>query len=369
MMNGKGIYKLDGFSLMGLLANLINTTILLAVPLIVIEMAGNDSWMAPIIAGISAAYIIFIVYRLSLLYPGYTLFEYLPLITGKATGKIIGIAYILIILYIVVTTEKEAAHLFYGTGIVTFTPEFIVGGMFLISTTYGVIKGIEVIGRTFNFFWGPLALAYLGMAGISMRLWDMNIFLPLSEIDVSAVMQSSLLPQSYLGELVFLALLIPYCRSSREAFIAGNLANLIVTFYFLLTIVAAVAILGPETAGRVLFMPFYLSDFIKPIGLKVFLVASWALAIWCKVALLQFFLTDGITKLAGLKEHKPIILPIAVLLLFLPMTLNMNATELFDSIDRTLPGIMLFFGYLIPTLLLIVAQIRTKGKSEPKPTA
>lgn len=368
-MNGKGIYKLDGFSLMGMLANLINTTILLAVPLTVAKIAGNGSWMAPIIAGISAAYIIYIVYRLSLLYPGYTLFEYLPLITGKATGKIIGIAYILIILYIVVAAEREAILLFYGTGIITFTPEFIIAGMFIISTTYGVAKGIEVIGRTFNLFWMPLALVYLSLAVISMGLWNMNFFLPLSEIDVSAVMQSSLLPQSYLGELVFLALLIPYCRSSREAFIAGNLANLIVTFYLLITIVAAVAILGPEFAGLVLYTPFYLADFIKPIGVKVFLVAMWAVAVWCKVSLFQFFLTDGITKLTGLNEHKPIILPIAVLLFFLPMSLNKDAVDFFNSLGRTFPGIMIFFGYLIPTLLLIVAQIRTKGKSQPKPTA
>ncbi len=363
MINGKGIYKIDGYSLVGILAALILTTIILILPL-PIRLAGNGSWITPIIAGISGAYIIYIVYRLSILYPGLAFFEYLPLIVGKAAGKIIGISYILLLFYITISVDKQTVLTFYGTGTITYTPEIVIAILFIIGTTYGVAKGIEVIARTFIIFWVVIVAAYLFILFLSMSIWNMKYFLPLGEISASAIMQGSIPLISYQSELFFLAMLIPYCRSPREAYIAGNIANLLITFEILLTIVAGVAVMGPESVARVLFLPFYLADFIKPIGLKVILVAIWSISFWCKASVLQFILTDGITKITGLKEHRPIILPIGVLLLFNWMTLNKNSSDFYTSIVDTFPGAMLFFGFLIPTFLLILAQIKAKVNSK-----
>ncbi len=69
MKNTKGIYKIDGYLLTALMHNLLGATLILFLPMTVVKIAGHDGWMAPIIAMIGSFYILYLIYRLSLLFP------------------------------------------------------------------------------------------------------------------------------------------------------------------------------------------------------------------------------------------------------------------------------------------------------------
>ncbi len=369
MKSESGICKIDGFMLTALLVTLVAASSVLANPHTVSRIAGHDGWMSVIIVTVSGAYLVYILYRLSLLFPGQTLIEYLPAIVGKLAGKIIGLGYLLVLIYLTATVLREALVFFYATGIFAYTPEVIVGLCMVIAVTYGVWAGLEVIARTLSFYWVGLGLIYAVFIFITIPAMQFEVLLPLGEVGWSTILQGSLGPHGFRGELFVLAMLFPYCRNSREGYKAGILANLLISVFIIITTIACIAVLGVDTTARSLYGPFFLADFVQPVGIKIFLVSVWVVSFWGKLALLQFALTDGTAQLLGLKEHRPVILPIGIIGLVFSLTFYRNVPDIFESILRTLPGMMLFFGFLIPTFLLIAASIKAGAKLKAeKPT-
>jgi len=359
-MNDNHIYKIDGFSLTWILVNLMGTTAALFIPFSATTIASHDAWMAPIIGALYGAYAIFIVYRLGILFPGKTFFEYLPLIVGKVTGKILGLAYVIFLFYLTSSVIREFLALLYGTGTYRLTPPIVIVLIFMAATTYVVLAGIEVIGRTvglYALFIGTILTLFIIMAIPYMKF---DSLLPIGEAGLRVIAKGEVVGFAYRSELFLLAMILPYVRSNREGYIAANIANLLLTYFMVIIIVAMISVLGVETTSRSIYAVFFLADFVPPIGIKVFLVTTFMAAFWGKVALLQFILSDGIAKTLALKSYHYIALPVAALLVALSFNFYMNIPDLLTSIPKTFPGVALFFGYLIPTLLLLIAWVRSK---------
>ncbi len=360
MKSNQDLPKIDGFIVAGLMVNLVATTAVLAVPHSAIKIARQNAWMAALIPCLGGACLVYILYRLSILFPGKTLIEYLPLIVGKMAGKLVGLGYILFITYLAASIIRQALALFYGTGVFTYTPEFIIVLLLLITTSYGVASGIEALSRTISFYWLGIALVYIIFIGISIPEMKFDALRPVGEAGFRTILKSSLLPIGYWGELFFLTMLLPYCRSAREGFIAGNVASLLIAFFIIITVIPCITVLGSDTMARVLYAPFFLADYIQPVGIKIFLVTLWVVALWGKIGLLQFCLTYGLSQLLGLKKPGVIVTPVAIILAVFSVTLYDNAIHLFESIPHTWPGAAITFEYLIPTFLFIVALFKAR---------
>lgn len=371
-MNNDDIQKIDGFSLTWILVNLMGTTAALFIPFSAATIAGHDAWMAPFIGALYGAYAIYIVYRLANLFPGKTFFEYLPLIVGKAAGKILGLAYIVFLFYLTSSVIREFLALLYGTGTYKLTPPIVIIIIFMAATTYVVLAGIEVIGRTLGIYGliiGTIVTIFIIMAIPYMKF---DSLLPWGEAGLKAIVKGEVVGFAYRSELFLLAMILPYVRSNREGYIAANIANLLLTYFIAIIIVSMITVLGVETTKRSIYAVFFLADFVPPIGIKVFLVTTFVAAFWGKVALLQFMLNDGIAKTLALKSYHYIALPVAALLLALSFSFYKSIPEMLVSIPKTFPGVALCFGYLIPTLLLLIAWIRSKfgstaGSSQSSP--
>ncbi|OPX87159.1 MAG: Spore germination protein YndE [Pelotomaculum sp. PtaB.Bin104] len=367
MSNDHAGYKIDGHMTFALLLNYINATAVLLV-LAPVRVAGHDSWMSPVIVTPSAAYLIFVVYQLDKLYPGKTIIEYLPLLLGNILGKAVGLGYVLFFAWIGATVIKEFTALIFGTGVFTLTPEIIVILLLIIATTYATAHGLEVIGRVMSLFWLIIVLIYLIFIIQVLPYIKVSALLPVGEAGLYDILKSSFVAHGFRGEYIILAMLSPYIRSSREALLSANIANIMTTFIILVTLIAAITVMGVGITARSYFTPFNIADFLPTVGIKSFLVFTWIIGFWGKAALSQFVVTDGLVKLLGLREQRPIILPVAVLLVVFSLTFYENSTDLFETISRVLPGMGLFFEYLIPTLLLIAGLIRRKAHHRTRPT-
>lgn len=367
------IYKIDGFSITWLLLNLVGTTAALFIPFSAATIARQDAWMAPVFGTLYGAYVLYIVYRLGTLFPGKTFFEYLPLIIGNITGKILGVAYILFLFYLTSSVIREFLALLYGTGTYKLTPPTVIALVFLAATTYVVLSGFEVIGRTVGIY--GFIVSIIVTLFIILAIPDMKFasLLPFGEAGFKTIVKSELVGFAYRSELLILAMILPYVKSNREGYIAANIANLLLTYFMVIIIISMVTVLGVETTNRSIYAVFFLADFVPPIGIKVFLVTTFVAAFWGKVALLQFVLSDGIAKTFGLKSYHYIVLPVAALLLVLSFTFYKNIPDLLVKIPATFPGVALFFGYLIPTLLLLIAWVKNRfglvaGSNQTLPT-
>jgi spore germination protein KB len=354
-----GTNKIDGFTLTGLLILLLATTTLLFIARVV-DIVGHDGWMPVALVTLSAAGLIYIMYYLGQLFPGQSLIEYLPLLLGKAAGKLVGLGYVLFLVYLTASVISESIALFLGTGIFTFTPIIVIILLLVMASSYGVASGIVVIGRTLNIYWLGIMAVLIIYFILAISAMELEALLPVGEAGFKTILKGSMISHSYRGELFLLAMLLPYCRSYREGFIAANIANIIVGLLVIGTVVISVTILGVETSSRTLYTPFFLADFIKPVGIKIALTAIWIIAFWAKISLLQFCLTAGTSQLLELKQSEVIIVPIAIILVVFSLSFYDNATDLFQSIAQTFPGTALVFEWLIPGLLFVIAIIKYK---------
>lgn len=359
-MSNKQIYKIDGFSATWLLVNLMGTTMVLFIPFSAVTISRQDAWIAPFVGALYGAYTIYIAYRLSTLFPGKTFFEYLPLIVGNVAGKILGLAYILYLLYLTSSVIREFVALLYGTGTYRLTPPLVITLIFMAATTYVVFSGFEVIGRIVGLYAFIVSLIIIGFIVIAIPYMKFDALLPIGEAGFKAIVKSEVVGFAYRNELFLLAMILPYIKSNREGYIAANIANLLLTFFMVIIIIAMVTVLGVETTSRSIYAVFFLADFVPPIGIKVFLVTTFVAAFWGKVALLQFCLSDGIAKMLSLKSYHYIVLPVAALLLVFSFTFYKSVPDMLVRIPVTFPGVALFFGYLIPTLLLLIAWLKSK---------
>lgn len=360
-----GNYKIGGYMVAAMFTMLDSTTGILFVPLSVIMAAGHDGWIAPLLTIPAGFYVVLVSVWLGSLYPGKTLIEYLPLILGKIAGKIIAWAYVLFLLYLFSTVVRECLALLYGTGIFRQTPYQVVALLLIITTTYTTVCGVEVISRSIWYFWLFMVASYILFLLGTIPFIKFDSLFPIGEAGFKTIMQSSLTPHAYRGELILLAFLFPYIKTRKEALWGGIAANLIIAGFITFTTIAAIGILGMKIASHSYYSAFFLADYIPAAGLKIVLVTIWIAAFWGKITMGQFFISNGIAQATGLKDHRPLAWTIGILLLVFSQVFYQNTTDMFQSVPRTFPGVALFFEYLIPGVLLLIAWFKAKsGKKD-----
>lgn len=363
MERNKPIYKIDMQSLTGMMITLIAPTTVLFVTITTVKAAQHDGWLSEFLTTLYGAYIIYIIYRLAILFPNKTLMEYIPLILGKVAGKTLGILYIIFFYYLASSVLREAIALFYGTGTYNLTPPIVLALLLIIASTYAVFAGFEVISRLISIYWIIISIFFVLTICAAIPYMQFNALLPLGEAGLLNIFKGSIVSFVYRGELVVLAMFIIYLKSPRDGLVATNIANILLTFFLAGMIAAMITALGTERAGRAIYAIFSLGDNIPPIGIKAFLTSLWVIALWGKITLLQFAICSGISQLFNLKSHHYVALPVAALLVTLSFSFYRNIPEMLISIPATFPGVALFFEYLIPTLLLVIALIKSKISS------
>lgn len=192
MNTSKGIYKTDIFSVAGLMVNLVAATAVLFIPISSVKAAQQDGWMATVVATLYGAYILCIVYKLGMLFPGKTFMEYLPLILGKVVGKILGVFYIIFLFYLTSSVLREALALYYGTGAYRLTPPTVLAVFLIIASTYAVLSGIEVLGRTSNIYSIVVIIFFILTICLASPYMKLESLLPIGEAGLANVIKEAL---------------------------------------------------------------------------------------------------------------------------------------------------------------------------------
>jgi hypothetical protein len=118
--------------------------------------------------------------------------------------------------------------------------------------------------------------------------------------------------------------------------------------------------MGAETTSRTYFSVFSLINYLETTGFKIVLATIWILVFWGKITIAQFAATGCFTQLCGFKSDRFLILPMAMMLLIFAQAFYPNNIDLFNSISMSFPGLVLFFNYIIPSVLLLIALLRFK---------
>ena len=254
---------------------------------------------------------------------------------------------------------------FMTTAIFPETPSIVVASALLLFSVYAARNGIEVIGRLSEFIGPVIMIGILSIAFALSKDMDFKALAPVMEKGFFSLLYGGLYISSLTTEILGLAMVLPYLNDHKKAKTVLISSFLFIVAWFLIITVSVLSTFGPLARG----FPFPTFEAVKVINIGDFLdrieavhMALWVLGIFIKIAFYLYLTALGIGQLFNLKDYKPLVLPLAAVVLSLGSIIAPSIVELTEFISHEIfTWYALFFILLVPSILLTTAIIRQKG--------
>lgn len=343
-----------------LLANLVGATAIIFLPAITSQDAGRDSWLAPVISTLPGIYLALVIGALGKRFPGRTLIQYLQSVLSAWPGKAAGLFYLFFFLHTNGIIIREFGELLVSL-VMPNTPLIVFHSVILLLCAWAIRGGLEVLARVLAVTWPFLVFLFVASVLLAFNEMDFSYLLPVLENGIPPVLKSSLAPTAWRGEIIVLAMFLPFLtnpgKGKRCALISVFLIGIILTA----DAIANTVVFGPSTA-RLTFPTFSLirmvsvSNFLERI--ESVIVALWVIGMFSKISLFYYVTVLGTAQLFNLKDYRPLVFPMGVLLAALSIQVAANAGELVDYITKPFPPFAYVFEYIIPTILLAISYFQ-----------
>ncbi len=338
-------------------------TAILIIPASVASEAKQDAWIAAIIGVIISLPIVKLFVALGDKTPTLTFVEANEKILGRFFGKFTAIGFILISLL----SAGELLYfigIFMKTEIMPETPTMAFAFMFSIIIIYAAFLGIEVFARSAEILFAIfLLILFFFVLFIAPSIQIENIQ-PIMETPKKSLFFSIIRFISLFSfPLVILLMIFPSAvnvqKSAQKGFYIGAILGGIV----LITIITlSILVLGPANTASRTFPSYALAQRIS-IGnflqrIEVIMATMWIITIFIRTFMYFYAAVIGIAQICKIKNHRPLILPLGMIILGLSQIVHPNIIHS-DIYNRdTWPIFAFILMILLPLLLLIVAKIR-----------
>ncbi len=358
--------KIDSKQAILLMVAMVLPTAFLSVAAVTASLAKQDGWISILLATLGALLIAWLAVSLGLRFPEKTLFQFPEVILGKWPGKVVAFLYIWWYIHLNVEVLRQ-----YGSFLVAaFMPETPISVFMLLImaiAAYAVRNGLEVYSRV-NELILPLILVSVVILNIlAAPEMSMKRLLPVFEHGAVPIIKGAVMPTAWMGEIVTMAVLIPYLNKAKEAYRIAITATLIAGFFMLITQLADVAIFGPVTAawlfpGLDAARVIHLANFLE--RLEPVVMVIWVAGVMIKISVFYWAAALGSAQWLELKDYKPLVLPVGVIIYALSIMAHDSLLDLFAFLGMFWgPYALTLFIVGMPLLLLVVAVIRGQGGS------
>ena len=347
--------KISNVALVFMLINVVGATAIVFLPAVAAQFAKQDAWMTPAIASIPGIAVILLVTELGRRFPDKTITEYLPIIMGNWVGKAIGFLYIFFFIHTNGVIIRELGELFRNM-LLPNTPILIIHSTVILLAAYAIYSGLEVIARVLETIFPLIILLFIVVLLFGLQNAEFQRLLPILENGFSPVLMGSVTPSAWRGEVVILAMYLPYLAEPQKGRILGFWAVILLTVFLVPDAVINTAVFGPSIS-RLVFPTFTIA---REVGgfLDVILLVLWVPVMVTKITQFYYASVLGTAQLFNLKDYKPLVLPIGVILSALSILVVENSAEIPVYITTSFPPFAYFFEWGIPLVLLLVAIAR-----------
>lgn len=355
--------KISQRQIIYLLIITIASTALLFLPSLIYEEAKQDGWLSIVLMTIYGIAVAYIITSLGIVFKDKTIIQYSEIIAGRVLGKLLGLAYIIYFIHINSLTVREFGDfmtLFYMETPVLF---FVLA--LIIASAYAVYHGLEIFTRINEVYFYIFISIIIAIIVLNFMDMDFKQLTPVLADGLMPVAKAAYHQIFWFSEIIVIAMLIPSLRSTQTVRRATIISIVLIGTLALFLFIGIVAIFGAQTSRYIypLFMFVrYISvaDFIE--RTDTFFFITWVSNALIKTTLLYYCTVLAISQWLGLKDYKPLIIPIGLVLIYLPFFLWSNISEVLEQLST-----MLFFPYSIiqagvPLILLIVAKFKNRGK-------
>lgn len=355
--------KISALQMEFLIVPAIIATGVLSIPSISGRLAGHDMWMTPIAGSIIGFITVFIAWKLHQLFPRMTPIEYSEQILGKALGKLFN--FFLVSFYLHTTGIVIRQYSDFITGNVMLqTPSVIFSITIVFVSALAVRGGIEVMARS-----AVICTTLFMVTSLSLLLLlkeiDLSYMRPVLENGLLPVMKGSLVHSSWFSELFLLAFIFPFISDSKKGLRSGMKSALYIVLLLLYVNFFVLTFLGVSSVNQ--FYPVY--SIVRAISVfgffenfEVIITASWVLGSFVKVSVFLYAISLGLAQLLKLSDYRPIVFPLALLLIFLSYWDIPNILSVVEFSTRIQPFYFVIVQTVLPLFLLFIAMAQRKWR-------
>lgn len=303
---------------------------ILIYPAVITFFAHQDAWISALIgipAGLLSVWILLKLYRLQ---PGQTLIQSMKSIWGPWLGGLMAIWYLFYFASLSSIATREVGD-FLTTQILPDTPIRIIHLLFVLVLLWGVMHGIESLGRAGELLLPIVTLFILILIACIIPQADFNRVRPVGGTGLGPIMQGAAVTVAYpFGEVIALTMLLPYTAERRNRSGEILLAVLIGGLLLASIVLIAISVLGAFFTQHSIYATFVMSQRIS-IGnflerIEAIMASVWIMSTYFKAALYFYCFVLGTAQLFELRTFRPLILPTGMILFGMANVIAPNIT-------------------------------------------
>lgn len=358
--------KINGRQATLLLVNLILPTGLFFLSSVASRLAGRDAWLSMLLATLAGMLIALMAANLSLRFPDKTLFQFPELILGKWPGRFVVLLYVW---YYIHTTAEVLRQFgdFISTAFLPETPIIVIEILIMAIVAYAVRNGLEVFARVNDLVFPLILVSVVIIISLAAREMDFKRLLPIfADSGIAPLMKGAVMPTAWMGYAVTICVLTPHLNKKQDAYKAAVLSAVIFGLFLSVVTAGGIASFGPEISAQWM-VPFLsltrMVDIAKFLSrLEPVIMAVWVAGGAVQISFFHWVGVLGCAQWLGLKDYKPIVLPLTVIVLALNIALHDSILDLFAVLGTFWgPYSLTLFQVGIPFFLLVVATLRGRG--------
>lgn len=341
-------------------------------PILTGAPATRDAWISAWIAVTAGFLMTLMPYHLMKRFPGKSLFAINVMVLGRWPGRLINLTYALLFLYLAAIAVRLFSEVFV-VAMLPETPIWALNSLVVILAAYGVLGGIEVLGRLADLVAPMILLSIIVLTILGGSLIQPGRLLPLFEYGPLPALEQSLTPIAIFGEMSWtLYLVMPHVRRSGDAFRGMWVAALINGIAVSGGAALLITMMGPELVDREVFPTL---TAVRMIRIAEFLTriewamaALWMGAMFVKIALLFFGVIGACRESIAPRVKAPLLLAlIAATTIGWSQWIFLDTLELM-AIFRPVNSlaIALPVQLLLPLITLCVAALRKMASGPVK---
>lgn len=341
---------------------------ILSVPRTVVEHAGNELWLAPIIGSVLGFLTVYITYELHKRYPNETVIQFSEHIVGRILGKVISFFIMFSLLH--TTGEITRAYsAFLSSSYLFDTPTGVVMGSMIFLCAIVVYLGVEVLARVGQVFFPFFFLPLLTLVLLLIPDYDVKNILPIFEQGLMPSIKGSIIEFGWYGQFFLMIFFLPFLSDKNKGMKYGMFTVLAIMLTFVIVNLVSLFVLGPSLQTRV-YPLMNVSRYISIAGffenLEAVAVAIWIIGAFIKISVFYYAASLSVAQWFELSDYRIIVWPLAILVMAFGFWALPNSVEYNEYLNRVVPFYVPTVFTIIPLCLLIIDVIRKRNKKQEK---
>lgn len=339
---------------------------LLGLPSMLIGLSGKDAW-APILLGMLIQLVIIQLFvGLFSQMKGDSLGQFLVRTLGRFAGKIMLALYVFFVPFMIFILTLRSLGDFTSNDLFVETPPAAIYVVMLFALVYCLFKGITAISRSAEIAF-PAALFLLVLLLLSLVYGaEWTGFLPVLEHGAAPVVQGTIMFLGYPSSEAALSLFLVPLITDKSAYLKALLHSTWITSVALLLLtVLIIAVLGESLPVNIPYVSQFAAKTVTIGGfyerIETVVTVIWFIVIFYRLILTFYISASGCAELVGMKQHKGLLIPLA--LLSIPLAMNVwDNPSVIAELNEVWYLNVFFFNLLCPLLWYVIHKLRFRKR-------